>query len=97
MTAKIPPVHPGEILKEKFMKPLGLPQSELARRLKVSPKTINELVNGKRALSAEMALRLARYFDTSADMWAGIQTSYDLEMARDRIADQVKKEIRVHS
>jgi addiction module HigA family antidote len=81
-TKNLPPIHPGEILREEFMKPRGLSQNALARALKVPPRRINEIVLEKRGISADTALRLARYFGTSAEMWTGLQADYDLRRAR---------------
>ena len=75
------PTHPGEILKEEFMVPLGLTQTELAKALKTTFRTVNEIVNGKRSISAEMALKLARCFGTTPDVWLGLQADYDLYRA----------------
>ena len=79
---KRPPTHPGEILKEDFLSPLGITQTELAKALKTSFRTINEILNEKRGISPDMALRLSRYFGTSPDVWIGLQTDYDLYWAR---------------
>ena len=76
------PTHPGEIIKEDFMSPLKLTQTELAKALKTSFRTINEILNEKRSISPEMALRLARYFGTTPDVWLGLQADYDLFKAR---------------
>jgi len=76
------PTHPGEILKEDFMMPLKLTQTDLAKALKTSFRTINEILNQKRSVSPEMALRLARYFGTSPDVWLGLQADYDLFKAK---------------
>lgn len=76
------PTHPGEIIKEDFMAPLKLTQTELAKALKTSFRTINEILNEKRSISPEMALRLARYFGTTPDVWLGLQADYDLFKAR---------------
>ncbi len=84
---KLAPVHPGEILLEEFMQPLGLSQTRLGRDLGVSPRRINEIVHGKRSITADTALRLSRYFGTSAEFWLGLQTDYDLDTASDRLAD----------
>jgi addiction module HigA family antidote len=81
-TNKLPPIHPGEILREEFMLPRGLSQNALARALHVPPRRINEIVLEKRGITADTALRLARYFGTSAEMWAGLQSDYDLRLAR---------------
>jgi addiction module HigA family antidote len=76
------PTHPGEILREDFLSPLGLTQTELAKALKTSFRTINEILNEKRSISPDMALRLSRYFGTSPDVWIGLQADYDLYWAR---------------
>ena len=78
---KRPPTHPGEILKEDFLSPLGITQTELAKALKTSFRTINEILNEKRNVSPDMALRLSRYFGTSPDVWIGLQADYDLYWA----------------
>src|SRR5271157_82265 len=80
-TNKLPPIHPGEILQEEFMKPCGLSQNGLARALNVPPRRVNEIVLEKRGISADTALRLVRYFATGAEMWAGLQADYDLRLA----------------
>jgi addiction module HigA family antidote len=80
---KLPPIHPGEILWEEFMKPLGLSQNALARNLGVDAKAVNKIVHGKRSITAIMALRLARYFRTSPGFWMNLQVRYDLETAKD--------------
>ena len=76
-----PPTHPGEILKEDFMAPLDITQTELAKVLKTTFRTVHEIVNGKRSISPEMALKLARYFGTSAEVWLNLQADYDLYKA----------------
>src|SRR6266446_1239767 len=81
-TNKLAPIHPGEILREEFMKPRGLSQNALARALKVPPRRINEIVLEQRGITADTALRLARYFGTTAEMWSGLQADYDLRLAR---------------
>jgi addiction module HigA family antidote len=92
---KLAPVHPGEILLEEFMQPLGLSQTRLGRDLGVSPRRINEIVHGKRSITADTALRLSRYFGTSAEFWLGLQADYDLDMATDRLADRIDREVKV--
>ena len=92
-TNKLPPIHPGEILREEFMKPRGLSQNALARALNVPPRRINEIVLEKRGISADTALRLARYFGTSAEMWAGLQADYDLRLARYEKARTIEREV----
>lgn len=94
---KIAPVHPGEILLEEFMKPLGLSQTRLGRDLGVSPRRINEIVHGKRSVTADTALRLSRYFGTSAEFWLGLQADYDLDEASDRLAERIAREVKVFS
>jgi antitoxin HigA-1 len=95
MTMKIlPPVHPGEILFEEFMKPLGISQNQLARDLKVPPRRINEIVHGKRGITIDTALRLARHFVTSVEFWMKLQTHFDLEVAEDsRLIERINKEV----
>jgi addiction module HigA family antidote len=80
---KLSPIHPGVILDEEFMAPYGLSQNELARRIKVSPSQINRIVSGLQGISADMALRLARLFDSSTVFWMNLQQHYDLELAED--------------
>ena len=92
---KLAPVHPGEILVEEFMKPLGLSQTRLGRDLGVSPRRINEIVHGKRSITADTALRLSRYFGTSAEFWLGLQADYDLDVASDLLADRIAREVKV--
>ena len=94
---KLAPVHPGEILLEEFMKPLGLSQTRLGRDLGVSPRRINEIVHGKRRLTADTALRLSRFFGTSAEFWLGLQADYDLDTASDRLAEKIASEVKVFS
>ena len=94
---KLPLVHPGEILLEEFMKPFGLSQTMLGRDLGVSPGRINEIVHGKRSITADTALRLSRYFGTSAEFWLGLQADYDLDTASDRLADRIAREVKVFS
>lgn len=92
-TNKLPPIHPGEILREEFMKPLGLSQNALARALRVPPRRINEIVLEKRGISADTALRLARYFNTTAEMWLGLQSDFDLRVARCQKQRQILREV----
>jgi antitoxin HigA-1 len=81
----MPPVHPGEILLEEFLRPLGVSQYQLARAVGVPARRINEIVHGQRRISADTALRLARYFGTSERFWMNLQARYDLEVERDRL------------
>ncbi len=90
---RIPPVHPGEILLEEFLEPLGISQYRLAKEMKVYPRKINEIVHGKRAVTADTALRLSRYFGTSAELWMNLQALYDLEKTRDSVEKQVVQEV----
>jgi addiction module HigA family antidote len=87
------PVHPGEILLEDFMKPLGISQYRLAKAMHVYPRKINEIVQGKRAVTADTALRLARFFGTSAEVWMNLQALYDLELAKDLLEESVAREV----
>jgi addiction module HigA family antidote len=97
MAKKLPPVHPGEILYEEFMKPLDITQNRLGRDLGVSPRRINEIVHGKRAVTADSALRLGQYFNTSAEFWLGLQADYDLDIARDKKMKEIKKHVKAFS
>jgi addiction module HigA family antidote len=92
---KIKPVHPGEILLEEFLKPMGISQNKLAVDIGVPPRRINEIVHGKRRITADTALRFSRYFGISAQFWLGLQMDYDLDMEEDRLGDQLKQNIRV--
>ncbi|MFI5212935.1 MAG: HigA family addiction module antitoxin [Gemmatimonadales bacterium] len=94
-TKRLAPVHPGEILFEEFLKPLALTQYRLAKGLNVPARRINEIVHGTRAVSADTALRLARFFGTSERFWLNLQTGYDLEIERDRLKARLSKEVRV--
>lgn len=90
MSKRLPNIHPGEVLLEEFLKPLDLSQNALARAIAVPPRRINEIVLGKRAITADTALRLSRYFGNSAQFWIGLQTEYDLEDAWLRLRKQVQ-------
>jgi addiction module HigA family antidote len=92
---KLPPVHPGEILLEEFLSPLGVSQYRLAKETSVPPRRINEIVRGSRSISADTALRLARYFGTSERFWLNLQARYDLEVAKDRLGDRLRREVKV--
>lgn len=91
---QIPPVHPGEILEQEFLKPLGISQNRLGKDLGVSPRRVNEIIHGKRAITADTALRLARYFGNSASFWLGLQMDFDLDVAMDALAARINKEVR---
>ena len=89
------PVHPGEILLEDFLKAMGLSQYRLAKGISVPPRRINEIVLGKRAITADTALRLARFFGTSERFWMNLQTRYDLERERDRLGSSLERDVEV--
>ena len=93
MERTIPPTHPGEVLREEFLKPMDLSQSALARRIRVAPRRINEIVNAKRGISADTALRLSAFFGNSAAFWLGLQTDYDLETAFDEHGDTIRRDV----
>ncbi|SRR5712691_3068744 len=92
---KLAPVHPGEVLLEDFLKPLGLSQYRLAKDTSVPPRRINEIVQGRRSVSADTALRLSRYFGTSEKFWLNLQSRYDLEIERDRLGNRLAKEVSI--
>jgi addiction module HigA family antidote len=94
---KIPPVHPGEILFEEFLKPMEISQNQLGRDLRVSPRRINEIIHGKRSVTADTALRLAAYFGNSPSFWLGLQMDYDLGVVEDTLSAKIKKEVRHHA
>ena len=83
------PIHPGEVLMEDFIEGFGITQNKLAVAIHVPPRRINEIVHGKRAITADTALRLGKYFGTSAQFWLNLQTHYDLDLAEDRAAEQI--------
>ncbi len=89
------PVHPGEILLEEFLSPLGVSQYRLAKETSVPARRINEIVRGTRSISADTALRLARYFGTSERFWLNLQARYDLEVQKDRLGDRLRREVKV--
>jgi addiction module HigA family antidote len=90
---KLPPVHPGEILDEDFLKPMGISQYRLAKDICVPPRRINEIILGKRSISADTAMRLGRYFGMSPQFWMNLQSRYDLDLAEDRHKDKIEKEV----
>ena len=94
---KLSPIHPGEILLEEFLKPMGLSQYRLAKEISVSPRRINEIVHGTRAITPNTALRLSRYFGLSERFWMNLQTRYDLEVEKDRLQDRLEKEVQVYA
>ncbi len=91
---KLHPIHPGEILLEEFLKPLGMSQSRLALDIGVHPRRINEIVLGKRGITADTAFRLARYFGNSPQFWLGLQMDYDLDVAADLLGNRLDREIK---
>lgn len=93
MAKRLPPVHPGEILLEEFLVPMGITQYRLAKSISVPPRRVNEIVHGARAVSADTALRLARYFGTSERFWLNLQSQYDLDLEYDRIGSRIEREI----
>jgi len=96
-TKKMSPPHPGEILFEDFLKPMGLSQNRLALDIRVPARRINEIVLGKRRITADTALRLAKYFNMSPKFWLGLQIDYDLDLAEDKLADRLEKEVQIYS
>jgi len=92
-TKKIQPIHPGEILMEEFLIPLGLSQNRIAIDIGVPPRRINEIVHGKRRITADTALRLARYFRMSPQFWLGLQMDYDLDIEEDKLSERLNKEV----
>jgi addiction module HigA family antidote len=93
---KLPPIHPGEILLEEFLKPMEISQYRLAKDINVPPRRINEIVQGKRAVTPDTALRLSRYFGLSERFWINLQSHYDLEVEKDRLEDRLEKEVHVY-
>jgi addiction module HigA family antidote len=89
-----PPIHPGEILVTEFLEPLGISQYRLAKDIGVTPRRINEIVHGRRAISADTALRLSFFFGMEAQFWLNLQSRYDMEVTRDQLQDKIKKEVR---
>lgn len=93
---KVPPIHPGEILLEEFLKPMGLSQYRVAKDISVPPRRVNEIVHGNRSITADTALRLARYFGTPPQFWINLQSHYDLEIESDRLAERLAEEVLVY-
>ena len=93
MAKKLPPVHPGEILLEEFLRPMGVSQYRLAKDIGVPARRINEIVHGQRAISADTALRLSRFFGMSERFWLNLQVRYDLEVEKDRLGDKLDREV----
>lgn len=97
MRKELLPVHPGEVLLEEFLIPMELSQNRLALDIHVPARRINEIVQGKRRITTDTALRLARYFEMSPQFWLGLQLDYDLDVAEDELAERIKREVRVYS
>jgi addiction module HigA family antidote len=94
---RLPPIHPGEILLEEFLKPMHMSQYRLAKDIGVPARRINEIVHGKRAISADTALRLSRYFGLSERFWLNLQTRYDLEVEKDKLGERLEREVRAYA
>ena len=92
---KLSPIHPGEILMEEFLEPMGISQYRLAKDINVPPRRINEIVHGKRSITADTALRLGRFFGMSPQFWLNLQTRYDLEVTEDLLEDRLDKEVHI--
>jgi len=97
MSNKLSPTHPGEVLLEEFIKPMGLSQNRLAIDIGVDARRINEIVLGKRAITADTALRLSRFFDNSPQFWLGLQSQYDLDIAQDQLGQRLEREVRPYA
>ena len=95
MSRKIQPIHPGEILREEFLRPFGVSQYRLALDIGVSPRRINEIAHGARAISVDTALRLGKYFSTSPQFWLNLQTHYDLEIMAKRLSGELKHDVKI--
>lgn len=93
---KLPPIHPGEILLEEFLKPMDISQYRLAKAMSVPARRINEIVHGKRSITADTALRLSKYFGMSDRFWMNLQTRYDLELEKDRLGTRLDKEVELY-
>ncbi|HHT9114778.1 MAG TPA: HigA family addiction module antitoxin [Candidatus Wunengus sp. YC65] len=94
---KLQPIHPGEILMEEFLKPMGISQYKLAKDISVPARRINEIVQGKRSITPDTALRLSRYFGLSERFWINLQARYDLEIEKDKLDDRLNKEVHVYA
>ena len=96
-STKMPPIHPGEILKDEFLDEMGITQYRLAKDVNVPPRRINEIVQGKRSITADTALRLGRYFGISPQFWINLQAHYDLEMGIDKLGKRLETEVKVYA
>ena len=90
---KLPPIHPGEILRDEFLEPMGISQYRLAKDISVPPRRINEIVHGKRSITADTALRLGRFFNMAPQFWLNLQTRYDLEVTEDQLENRLDNEV----
>ena len=97
MKKKLNPIHPGEVLWEEFLKPLGISQNRLALNIGVPPRRINEIVLRKRGITADTALRLAKFFGTSAEFWLGLQSQYDLDVTAEELGERLNQEVRAYA
>ncbi len=97
MKKKLHPVHPGEVLLEEFLKPMGISQNRLALNIGVPARRINEIVLGKRGITADSALRLAKFFGTSAQFWTGLQSQYDLDVAEEELGGRLDREVKAYA
>ncbi|MEA2664011.1 MAG: antitoxin HigA [Candidatus Eremiobacteraeota bacterium] len=95
MPKKLAPIHPGEVLAQDFMAPRGLTANRLALELRVPPNRLSEIIRGRCSVTAETALRLARYFDTSPDFWLGLQAEFDLRTAQDEVGKRIEREVSI--
>jgi len=93
---KLPPIHPGEVLLEEFLKPMGVSQNQLALAIRVPARRINEIVQGKRRITPDTALRLARFFNVSPQFWLGLQMDYDIDVAVDKSGDAIERDVKVY-
>ena len=94
---RLHPIHPGEVLFEEFLKPMSISQNRLALNIGVPPRRINEIVLGKRGISADTALRLAKFFGTSAEFWLGLQAQYDLDVTSEELGDRLEQEVKAYA
>jgi addiction module HigA family antidote len=97
MKKKLHPIHPGEVLLEEFLRPMGISQNKLALNIGVPPRRINEIVLGKRGITADTALRLATFFGTSAEFWLGLQSQYELDITAEELGERLKREVRTYA
>lgn len=94
---KLPPIHPGQILQSEFLEPMEISQYRLAKSIRVSPRRINEIIHGKRSITADTALRFGRFFNMSPEFWLNLQSHYDLEIQKDKLAKRLEQEVQVYA